>query len=56
MSLRDEIIDLITKKCENELNYYDVVNESAEMVDFRLITEFISGVIFDVWKDEKNAD
>ena len=51
MVVRDELIDSIAKSCEKELNYYDVVNESAEMVEYRLIVEFILEIIFDVWND-----
>ncbi len=56
MTTRDEIIDSLTEKCENELDYYDVVNESAEEVEYRLIVEFILDYIFGVWQGEKNAD
>lgn len=52
MPTREEIIDAITKKCEDELNYYDVVNESAEMVEFRMIVEFILDTVFGVWSDK----
>ena len=56
MTTRDEIIDLLTKRCENELDYYDVANESAEEVEYRLIIEFILDTMLDVWKGENNAN
>lgn len=48
---REEITELIVKKCENELNYYDIVNECDEMVEFRQIVEFILDCFFDVWRE-----
>lgn len=48
---REKILELIVKKCESELNYHDIVNEYDEMVEFRLIAEFIVDCIFDVWRD-----
>ncbi len=56
MSVREEIVNSMVKKCENELNYYDIVNESAEMVEYKLIIEFILDQILGVWKGDKNAD
>ena len=50
MPTRDEIINAMVKKCEEELNYYDVVNESAEMVEYDLIVEFILDAIFCFWR------
>ena len=55
MPIREEIIKSLVEKCENELDYYDIVNESAEMVEFQLIVEFIVDCILDVWRGE-NAD
>ena len=52
MPTREEIITAMAKKCEDELNYYDVVNESAEMVEYDLIVEFILDYIFSVWSDK----
>lgn len=52
MVTREEIINSLVEKCEYELNYYDIVNESAEMVEFRLIVEFILDCILDVWRVE----
>ena len=34
---KNEIINL----CENELNYYDIVDECSEMVDFGAILDFL---------------
>lgn len=56
MTTRDEIIDLLTEKCESELDYYEIVNECAETVEYRLIVEFVLDSILGVWKDGKNAD
>ena len=56
MTTRDEIIDVLTHKCENELDYYDIVNESDETVEYRLIVEFIVNTVLSVWKGEDNAD
>ena len=56
MTTRDEIIDSLTEKCESELNYYDIVNESAEEVEYRMIVEFVLDTIFGFWKDGNNAD
>ena len=52
MSIKESITNAIVRKCEDELNYYDVVNESAEMVEYDLIVEFILDAIFSVWSDE----
>ena len=52
MPTRDEIIRLLVEQCESELNYYDVVNECAEEIDFQLIVEFILQNVFDVWRGE----
>ena len=41
MAIRDEIINFIVERCENEIEYYDVVNERNEEIDYQLITEFI---------------
>ena len=49
MPTRDEITRLLVEQCENELNYYDIVNERKEEVDFQLIVEFILQNVFDVW-------
>ena len=56
MTTRDEIIDSLTDKCENELDYYDVVNERREEIDYRQIVELIVETIFDVWKGGNNAN
>lgn len=56
MARKEELIDSLTVKCEMELNYYDLVNERNEEIDFRLIVEFIVDTILDVWKDGKNAN
>ncbi len=55
MATRDKIIDSLTEKCENELDYYDVVNESAEEVEYRLIVELILDTMLDVWKGENDV-
>lgn len=56
MATKEQIIDLLTEKCETELDYYEIVNERSEEVNYRLIVEFVLDNIFDVWKDGKNAD
>ena len=56
MTTRDEIIDSLAEKCEYELDYYDVVNESAEEVEYRLIVEFVLDTLLDVWKGGNNAN
>lgn len=56
MATRDEIIDSLTERCESELDYYEIVNESAEKVEYRLIVEFIFDTMLDVWKDGNDAD
>ena len=56
MARKEELIDSLTDRCEMELNYYDLVNERNEEIDFRPIVEFIVDTILDVWKDGKNAN
>ena len=55
MTIRKEIINSLTQRCENKLDYYDLVNERTEEIDFRLIVEFILDCILDVWDEEKNS-
>ena len=54
MSIRDDITKSIVEKCENELNYRDIVNECTEKIDFGLIVEFILNCIFGVWSGEND--
>ena len=56
MPTKDEIIDALTEKCEGEFDYYELVNEHREEVNFRLIVEYIVDIIFDVWEGGNNAD
>ena len=49
----EEIINSVVEKCEAELDYYDIVNERTEEIDFGLIVEFIMDYIFSVWEDGK---
>ena len=53
MALREEIINSVVEKCEAELDYYDIVNERTEQIDFGLIVEFIMDYILSVWEDGK---
>ena len=56
MASKENLIDLLTDKCEIELNYYDLVNERNEEIDFRPIVELIVDTILEVWKDGKDAN
>lgn len=56
MAKKEELIDSLTDKCEIEFDYYDLVNERNEEIDFRPIVELIVDTILDVWKDDKNAN
>lgn len=37
----DEIKNKLAKACEEKLNYYDIVNECGEMVEYGLIIDFL---------------
>lgn len=37
----DEMKKQLAEMCERELNYYDIVNESAEAVEYGLIIDFL---------------
>ena len=37
----DELKKQLVEACERKLNYYDVVNETAEMVEYGLIVDFL---------------
>ena len=52
MITRDELIDLIVKKCENKFDYWEIASECAEMVNFRPIVEFVIDSTICVWKKE----
>lgn len=52
MTIRDEIIDSLAEKCENKLNYYELVNEMTEKIDFRPIVEFVLDCVFGVWEED----
>lgn len=56
MQTKEQIIDLLTEKCESELDYYEIVNECAEKVEYRLIVELIVDTILEVWKEGKDAN
>ncbi len=50
MATKEEIKESLVEQCEEELDYYDIVNERKEEIDFNLIVEFILERIFDVWE------
>lgn len=52
MTIRDEIIDSLAEKCESKLDYYELVNERTETIDFRLIVEFVLDCVFGVWEKD----
>lgn len=56
MASKENLIDLLTDKCEIELNYYDLVNERIKEIDFRPIVELIVDTVLEVWKDGKDAN
>ena len=37
----DELKKQLAEMCERELNYYDIVNESGEAVEYGLIIDFL---------------
>lgn len=37
----DELKKQLTEACERKLDYYDVVNESAEQIEYGLIVDFL---------------
>ena len=37
----DELKNRLVALCENQLDYYDIVNESDESVEYGLIIEFL---------------
>lgn len=37
----DELKKQLAEMCERELDYYDIVNESGEMVEYGLIIDFL---------------
>lgn len=52
MTIREEIINSLIQRCENKLDYYDLVNERAEQIDYGQIVTFILDCIFDVWDED----
>ena len=43
--------DRLIKLCEQELDYYDIVNESNETVEFGLIIEFLTEKYIEILRD-----
>ena len=52
MPTRDVIAELLVEKCKTELDYYELVNERTETIDYRAIVELVLQSVFDVWGEE----
>lgn len=50
MARKEALIDSLIDKCEIEMNYYDLVNERNEKIDYRPIVELIVDTVLEVWK------
>lgn len=53
MSVREDVINLIAEKCENKFDYYDIVNERTETIDYSLIAEFILEFVLSIFIDDE---
>ena len=40
----DKMKKYIIEQCENKLNYYDIVDEKSELVDYEAIADFVIGL------------
>jgi hypothetical protein len=40
----ERIKGYIIEKCEAQLNYYDIVDENSETVDYEAIADFVIGL------------